>query len=258
MSRRHLVIWILVGCAAVLVITLLSFIGGFFGYKAGAVLLNPAGSRLQPIGPQDASITKFKIICVDDHYPPIYGVMLISSAGNLLSSGVIQDDIQAWQWTDISNGVAWEEFPQAGIGQGQDDLLSLWLVFEEMTYQVNGDGFWQPIETSPDSPYQKLTPECMENYPETSRSLLRYVLYGEISQVQSFNIWRADSKETLVFALLDGKKGLWVTTQFSGAYDLLGQISVAVIGASCGFILAIIASSVGIIFLVKRLNREPA
>jgi hypothetical protein len=178
--------------------------------------------------------------------------MLITNEGRLLSSGIIQTNIQDWQWTDISNEISWTNFPLAALGQN----CHLWTKQGEKQYQIDQNGKWIIVENGSDSPFLNPLENLTKTNQDYSGDLAWVTPPGDISQMQAVTMLWAEDTQTLVFAILKGNDGLWFLNMHEGAYESMGIIGYTIIGLVCGFLLAIIVCTVSTIILVSYLKRN--
>lgn len=253
MCKRNCLPWVIVGVISVLVITIFSIAGGIIGYGVGKPRLGSGiTTSWKSIGPTNTQMTGLKVISIKDTYPPCYIVMLITNGGQLLSSGVIQSHVQEWRWTDISNEISWTNFPLAALGQD----CQPWMEQEGKQYQIDQNGRWHLVENGVDSPF--LNP--LENLAETNQDYSGHLAWvtppGEISQMQTVTILWAEDTQTLVFAMLKEKDGLWFLNMHEGAYEWMGIAGYTMIGLVGGFFLAVLICIMIIIYLVVYMRRK--
>ena len=252
MRRQTISLWSIIVILSLLAVGSLSVAGGVIGYRAGESLIE-SRSQWKSIGPLNAAIINIRVFSSTDPVKRGYVVLLITREGKLLSSGVIQDYVQAWHWTDISNGLSWNVLPVLALGRSQEDTYILWMAYEGKEYQIDPNGQWLVVDNPIESPFINIP----ENYADIEQDYTKFQAWqtppGEIRQIQAAVIGYWESPTLLVFALLKNQEGLWQLSLDTGYSPTIGQSGMAVIGASCGFISAIILISIGIsIFYFRR------
>lgn len=253
MFKKNCLLWVIVGFSAILVVVLFSIVGGVIGYQRGTEALPPA-EGWKSIGSPNTSINRLFVFSNKFECPPRYVILLITSEGKLLSSGVIQEFVKEWQWTDITNGKSWDDFPATALGPGSEGDYLLWLKDEGKEYQVGDSGEWTEVEPGADSPFLEPVENLAGDRDYQSQPGWQ-TPPGEISQVQAVTCHWADESPTWVFATLKESQGLWslyLYRNFSNAAGLTGS---ALLGAINGCGLALLVVVLGTIVIAITLRR---